>query len=121
VNAVYQGQAVLFSSKNNKAVDVVNDRVNALTNRQVMLRLGSKFQATLSEYLSSLLSARPSADDESRYKEAKEIHDGLLPRIEAIKQQQGHVIKLRNEVDKSRIETRALCYRFFRPLGSLNA
>lgn len=100
VNAVYQGQTVLFSSKNNKAVDVVNDRVNALTNRQVMLRLGSKFQATLSEYLTSLLSARPSGDDESRYNEAKEIHDRLLQKIEAIKQQQEKVIKLRNEVDK---------------------
>lgn len=100
VNAVYQGQTVLFSSKNNKAVDVVNDRVNALTNRQVMLRLGSRFQATLSEYLSNLLSSRPSDDDESRYKEAKEIHDRLLKQIESLKQQLEHVIKLRNEVDK---------------------
>jgi very-short-patch-repair endonuclease len=101
VNAVYQGQTVLFSSKNNKAVDVVSDRVNALTNRQVMLRLGSSFQVTLSEYLSGLLSARPSGDDESRYKEAKEIHDRLLVQIEAIKQQQEHVVKLRNDVDRT--------------------
>jgi very-short-patch-repair endonuclease len=100
VNAVYQGQTVLFSSKNNKAVDVVNDRVNALTDRQVMLRLGSRFQATLAEYLSSLLSARPSGDDESRYKEAKDIHDRLLQLIESIRQQQEQVIKVRNEVDK---------------------
>lgn len=100
VNAVYQGQTVLFSSKNNKAVDVVSDRVNALTNRQVMLRLGSKFQATLSEYLTSLLSARPSGDDEAKYNEAKEIHDRLLQQIESIKQQQEKVIRLRNEVDK---------------------
>jgi very-short-patch-repair endonuclease len=99
-NAVYQGQTVLFSSKNNKAVDVVNERVNALSNRPVMLRLGSKFQATLAEYLSSLLSARPSNDDQSRYNEAKSIHEDLLSKIENIKKQQEELITLRNKVDQ---------------------
>lgn len=100
VNAVYQGQTILFSSKNNKAVDVVTERVNALSNRQVMLRLGSQFQTTLAEYLSSLLSARPSADDEARYNEAKSIHEQRLQQIEAIKKRQDHVITSRNKVDQ---------------------
>lgn len=100
VNAVYQGQTVLFSSKNNKAVDVVNDRVNELSNRPVMLRLGSRFQTTLSEYLSSLLAARPSQDNESRYREAKSIHEDLLLKISALKKQQEELITLRNKVDQ---------------------
>ncbi|MEQ9413519.1 MAG: AAA domain-containing protein [Cyclobacteriaceae bacterium] len=100
VNAVYQGQTVLFSSKNNKAVDVVNERVNGLSNRQVMLRLGARFQSTLSEYLSGLLSARPSSDDEARYLEAKSIHEQLLQQIEKIRINQSEVISLRNEIDQ---------------------
>ena len=101
VNAIYQGQTVLLSSKNNKAVDVVNDRVNALSDRQVMLRLGrGKFQNTLAEYLSNLLSARPSADDQNRYNEAKTIHQNLLQAIEAIKKKQSRVIDDRNKVDQ---------------------
>lgn len=42
---------VLFGSKNNKAVDVVEARVNGLGNRPVLLRLGSKeYQAKLADY-----------------------------------------------------------------------
>ncbi len=100
VNAVYQRQTVLFSSKNNKAVDVVNERVNALTNRPIMLRLGSRFQSTLSEYLSGLLSARPSKGDETRFKETKSIHDEILKNISTIKRRQEEIIALRNKVDE---------------------
>ena len=42
INAAWQGKKVLFASKNNKAVDVVETRVNSLGNRPVLLRLGSK-------------------------------------------------------------------------------
>ncbi len=42
VNAAWRGMKVLFASKNNKAVDVVEARVNGLGNRPVLLRLGSK-------------------------------------------------------------------------------
>ena len=37
INAAFQGKRVLFASKNNKAVDVVEDRVNALGSRPVLL------------------------------------------------------------------------------------
>jgi very-short-patch-repair endonuclease len=100
VNAVYHGQTVLFSSKNNKAVDVVSERVNALTNRQVMLRMGSgKLQGTLAEYLSNLLSARPSVDDKNRYTEALAVHETLLQAIGEIKKNQDRVVTARNKVD----------------------
>src|SRR5207244_7890626 len=38
VNAAWRGMKVLFASKNNKAVDVVEARVNGLGNRPVLLR-----------------------------------------------------------------------------------
>ena len=100
VNAIYQGKTVLFASKNNKAVDVVNERVNALSDRQVMLRLGAKFQTTLASYLSGLLTANPCKDEENRYKEAKEIHERLLAEISTIKKRQENLINIRNAVDQ---------------------
>jgi hypothetical protein len=42
VNAAWRGLQVLFASKNNKAVDVVMERVNALSPRPIMLRLGTR-------------------------------------------------------------------------------
>ena len=57
VNAAWRGKKVLFASKNNKAVDVVEARVNGLGNRPVLLRLGSReYQAKLGSYLTAMLS-----------------------------------------------------------------
>ena len=42
INEVYNGKSVLFSSKNNKAVEVVIDRANGLTNTPFMAKLGGK-------------------------------------------------------------------------------
>lgn len=41
VNIAWNGRTALFSSKNNKAVDVVDARVNGLCKRPVLLRIGS--------------------------------------------------------------------------------
>jgi predicted ATP-dependent serine protease len=50
-NAAWQSKTVLFASKNNKAVDVVETRVNGLGPRPVLLRLGTnENQAKLAEY-----------------------------------------------------------------------
>jgi very-short-patch-repair endonuclease len=59
VNAAYHGLNVLFASKNNQAVGVVEQRVNGLTTRPVLLRLGGKsVQGTLADKLTTILSAR---------------------------------------------------------------
>jgi len=41
INAAWQGKRVLFASKNNKAVDVVEVRINNLGPRPILLRVGS--------------------------------------------------------------------------------
>ena len=56
VNAAFRGQSVLFASKNNKAVDVVEARVNGLSKRPALLRLGRQHLNSLASYLTSLLS-----------------------------------------------------------------
>jgi|GEM_PF-1081341 hypothetical protein len=41
-NAVYQNKTVLFASRNNKAVDVVTERLNALLPYQLIIRMGAQ-------------------------------------------------------------------------------
>ena len=58
VNSAWAGKSVLFTSKNNKAVDVVDTRVNALGSRPIMLRIGgSQYAPHLAELIEDLLSS----------------------------------------------------------------
>lgn len=100
VNAVYKGQKVLFASKNNKAVDVVNERVNGLTSRPVMLRLGNnQLQSELAQYLTGLLSASTSLSDQERHNVAQRRHEMLLQNLESIRKNQEEIISIRNDTD----------------------
>lgn len=102
INAAWRNQKVLFASKNNKAVDVVETRVNALLpTRPVLLRLGrNEYQTRLTEYLSSLLSATASPNDEEDYNFYKKIHEDLRRRFDELESQMNGTISLRNEIDK---------------------
>jgi very-short-patch-repair endonuclease len=100
VNAAWQGKTVLFASKNNKAVDVVETRVNALGPRPVLLRLGAReYQPRLAGYLTSLLAATATTDDQVAYDECRTIHTRLQQRSDAIDTKLQEIIQLRNEVD----------------------
>jgi very-short-patch-repair endonuclease len=100
VNAAWQGKTVLFASKNNKAVDVVETRVNAMGPRPVLLRLGAnEYQTRLADYLVSLLAATATADDHARYRECEAIHGRLQQRFDALDAQFQAIVQLRNEVD----------------------
>ncbi|NIA11978.1 MAG: AAA family ATPase [Nitrospiraceae bacterium] len=100
VNATWRGETVLFASKNNKAVDVVETRVNSLGPRPVLLRLGAnQYQARLADYLVSLLAASATEDDHQRYREYKAAHAELQQRSDTLDETFQSVVKLRNEVD----------------------
>lgn len=100
VNAAWQGKTVLFASKNNKAVDVVETRANSLGPRPVLLRLGAnEYQTRLADYLVSLLAATATADDHERYRECKAAHTKLQQRSDALDAAFQAVVQLRNEVD----------------------
>ncbi len=112
VNAAWRGMKVLFASKNNKAVDVVEARVNGLGNRPVLLRLGSKeYQAKLADYLTAMLSGNVTEDDRVSYEEGLARHkqlSGQMADLERVRQQ---TLEARNQVDRldSEVEsTRAL-------------
>ena len=71
VNAAWSGKSVLFTSKNNKAVDVVETRVNSL-GRPIMLRIGgNQYAYHLAELISDLLSFTADRNDQQEYKSYK--------------------------------------------------
>ena len=75
INAAWRGMRVLFASKNNKAVDVVESRVNGLGSRPILLRLGAReLQERLGIYLSQLLAGSPSGEEQASYEESLERH-----------------------------------------------
>lgn len=101
INAAWRGQRVLFSSKNNKAVDVVLDRVNGLASRPSVLRLGARaLQEQLAQHLSSILSSRPTDDDRRAYeetlKELKRREEMFGAKLHAYED----LVALRNRVDR---------------------
>ena len=100
INAAKRGLRVLFTSKNNKAVDVVEERVNALGPRPILIRLGkSDKQAALAEYLTSLLASRTTDDDEQNHREAEADYAKLIAQIRQTQLRAIKVIELRNAVD----------------------
>ena len=68
---------VLFTSKNNKAVDVVEDRVASWAANPLMIRTGRRFFGGLAQRLVSMLALRPSDDDRLEYSELRELYTEL--------------------------------------------
>ena len=102
INAAWQKKRVLFASKNNKAVDVVESRVNNIGTRPILLRLGGRgdYQDQLVTHLSNLLATTVDKQDEvdfaEREKEFENIHEELLN----IDSQITDLVTLRNTVDE---------------------
>lgn len=100
VNAAWRGQRVLFSSKNNKAVDVVLDRVNGLSSRPTVLRLGTRaLQEELAQHLAAILSSRPTADDRRAYEQTLAHLERRGKAFNAKLRAYEELIALRNRVD----------------------
>lgn len=101
VNQAWYGGNVLFSSRNNHAVDVVETRVNALGPSPLLLRLGKdEHHAQLAAHLTATLAESSSADDSTSYAWQKEAHEEMRARFAAVQQQIAAVVALRNRVDE---------------------
>ncbi|MCI2097704.1 MAG: AAA domain-containing protein [Sphaerochaeta sp.] len=100
VNAVFQEEKVLFSSRNNKAVDVVENRINALGPRPIMLRMGGAFNAShiipLVEQVLSRLVIEAERMEAERYEQE---YRQELAKLKALEAERSHVVDLRNKVD----------------------
>lgn len=100
LNAAWSGKRVLFASKNNRAVDVVETRVNALGQRQSLLRVGgwASFRVRLADHVLHLLSAAPSTDDQAEFSLARSLLDDLVAEKAALSSETQRLIALRNDV-----------------------
>ena len=102
VNIAWKGKKSIFYSKNNKAVDVVEKRVNGLTERPIMLRMGSNQGIdAIVTFLRDLMNcARPQQSDIDEYNEIKHIYDSLQARVVALSQNKQELIDSRNRLDE---------------------
>lgn len=101
INAAKLGKRVLFASKNNKAVDVVEARVNNLGPRPILLRLGrGEYQSKLTEYLTALLASRVTEEDRRNHDEAEKDFAQTLARIKELHEAAQETMKLRNDLDR---------------------
>lgn len=100
INAAKLGRRVLFASKNNKAVDVVEMRVNNLGPRPILLRMGrGEYQAKLTEYLTALLASRATDEDCFNHDEAERRFKQTLSQIQGLHQTAVQTVELRNQLD----------------------
>ncbi len=100
INAAWRGKRVLFASKNNKAVDVVETRVNSLGSRPLLLRVGSQnYQTRLAEYLLSMLSGTATEADLQDYEDALAAHRRIERRMTELDARTEQLVTLRNQVD----------------------
>lgn len=84
INAAKNGQRVLVASKNHKAVDVVEERLNQFVNRPFIIRLGRRgaddrnIQQELIQYLNSLLGTAPDRQINEQLNQIQQELQGLF-------------------------------------------
>ena len=87
INCALQGKNVLFASKNNKAVDVVETRVNNLGSRPIVMRHGSgQYKTRLLEYIVAL-STQNHLEDKQQYEKLSAHYQVYIDRISALNEE----------------------------------
>lgn len=100
-NIAWKGGNALFSSKNNKAVDIVDRRINSIGHRPIMLRIGSsQYAYRLADLISDVLSHNADQNDKDEYNQYKKSYDEGIVSYSETKKQKDQIISLRNDVDK---------------------
>lgn len=100
VNTAWQGKNALFASKNNKAVDVVDVRVNSLGRRPIMLRIGgNQYAYHLAELIADLLAYNADESDRAEYNHYKDTYNRQTAEYYNVKKKKEAAVSLRNQVD----------------------
>ena len=108
INLAWRNSNAIFSSKNNKAVEVVEQRVNAIGRRPILLPLrGGANMQVYTKFLEDLLNM-PMATSASRqeYEEEKEIYNGFIVKYKQLKKEKADSINFRNQIDQ---QEKAIC------------
>lgn len=104
VNAIMNHQSILIVSKNNKAIDVVEQRINSLTDMPALLRLGNNSYANrLTEYITILLcnkggNAAELQEARCRFLEAYKENEKIITQIKGLVSQRNVVDLLEKEI-----------------------
>lgn len=100
LNAAWNGGNALFTSKNNKAVDVVEKRVNGLGKRPIMLRIGgNQYAYHLAEMISELLAYTADQNDQEEYCEYEKLYRNKIAAYQKLIAEKASFIQTRNTVD----------------------
>jgi len=100
-NQAWQGRSALFSSKNNHAVDVVENRVNGLGSYPLLLRLGrEEHHARIAQHLTAALAESASTDAAARCLWLARAHEQDRARYACVQREIAAVAAARNEVDE---------------------
>jgi very-short-patch-repair endonuclease len=101
VNQAWHGGSALFASKNNHAVDVVEERINRLGPSPLLLRLGrEEHHARLAQQLGASLAESSRPGDSTAYAWLAEEHEATRARYAAVQHEIAAVVGLRNQVDE---------------------
>lgn len=125
-NIAWNHKNALFTSKNNKAVDVVETRINALGKRPIMFRIGGEHaEYRLAEGITNLLSFDSRAnDDTAEYDRYKEMYESCIHAYNVLLQEKEKTLALRNQVDRLEqkfCEIREKWSSYFRTINTINA
>jgi very-short-patch-repair endonuclease len=113
-NAYLRGERVLFTSRNNKAVDVVEARINGLSDHPLVVRMGRRsgerdLRSELTRFLNQLLAVSTTEEDRRAHKEALatvrslgQRREDLWGRLEGVRVARNHVDQLDRELDGAR-------------------
>ncbi len=102
INEVFNNRSVLFSSKNNKAVDVVIDRCNGLSNVPFIARLGGTAgNAELSKLLERVLSTSPQSTPADELMQKRNEYNISSAKIQSLKADLKENVKLRNQLEQT--------------------
>lgn len=101
INIAWNGKSALFSSKNNKAVDVVDARVNGLCKRPVLLRIGNtQYASRLAEIIEGLLNTKPNAADKSDMEFYYSEYKAKIAEANKLQNDKNSIVEARNMLNE---------------------
>lgn len=104
-NAYLKGEKVLFTSRNHKAVEVVESRLNSLSGYPLVLRTGTRggardLRGELINFLNQVLSVAATAEDRLFEKEARQVLTELLKKRDLVWKKLEEIRDVRNKVSQ---------------------
>ena len=102
VNIAKTGKSALFSSRNNKAVDVVDKRVNALSSKPSLLRIGSnQYASRLAEIVEGFITTPVTTEDFTDLHNYENQYHSLIVEENSLKGRKDQLIRERNQLDEA--------------------